>query len=327
VASSQYPVSETEMTSHGSHSRDGASLLSRALAVGALAVSLCSGTKPPPITVDESVEWITRDSDLVIIGYTLQLSSDLPEPGSRMVREQVTVGVDRVILGAYSAGTLTFNRKTEFPGDLGHDARPQLLFLKRSTDPADWHTIGAPWILRTRFVFGDNSPGLPLANGGRAKTASDVVAAIQAEASKLGDNPFAVHVESRSDTFSRTKTLIGGEGHLVWDSPKGSLVLKTGERQFLIVPAYPHLHQYALELCKSTDENERARGAYVLRNFPDPSSVRILTALLKDASAYRWDLSSTTACAVYTVRVAAYDTLRDLGVAVTRPLLEECHQR
>jgi len=206
-----------------------------------------------------------------------------------------------------------------------HDARPQLFFLKSSTDSADWHNINAPWTLRTRFVFGDNYPGLPLANGDRAKTAAQMRTAIETEASSIADHPLAVPIESNSDTFSRTKTL--AQGTSFWISPKGSVLLKTGERQYLRVPAYPHLEQQAIELCKSGDDSERQRGAYMLRSYPDESSIRMLRSPLSDPAAYRWDISSTKACAVYMVRVAAYDTLRDLEVTVPRPLLEECHQR
>ena len=65
----------------------------------------------------------------------------------------------------------------------------------------------------------------------------------------------------------------------------------------------------------------------MLRSYPDYRSVQRLRSLLLDDGGIRWDKSSDTACVVYVVRVAAYDVLRDLGVSVLKPLLEECRKR
>ena len=65
----------------------------------------------------------------------------------------------------------------------------------------------------------------------------------------------------------------------------------------------------------------------MLRSYPQRDSIQVLQSLLKDDGAYRWDMSANTACTTYMVRVAAYDTLRDQGVSVQKPLLEECKTR
>jgi hypothetical protein len=63
----------------------------------------------------------------------------------------------------------------------------------------------------------------------------------------------------------------------------------------------------------------------MLRSYPNDESVRMLTSLLADESAYRWNVTQTEGCAVYMVRVAACDTLRDLGHEPRAPVqLEEC---
>jgi hypothetical protein len=64
----------------------------------------------------------------------------------------------------------------------------------------------------------------------------------------------------------------------------------------------------------------------MLRSYPGPDAVAALRLLLKDDEAVRWNMSADTKCETYLVRVAAYDTLRDLGTSVERPLLEQCRK-
>ena len=67
----------------------------------------------------------------------------------------------------------------------------------------------------------------------------------------------------------------------------------------------------------------------MFRSYPVDASFQMLASLLTDKEVFRWDMSSKTACGVYVyiVGVAAYDTLRDLGVSAPKPLLEECRNR
>ena len=156
------------------------------------------------------------------------------------------------------------------------------------------------------------------------KTAEDILETVQKEVSYMGNTPLTVTADS-GPKFNRTLTM--AQGPSLYISPKGSILLQIALREYAIVPAYPRLQQHALDLCKSSDYRDRERGAYMLRSYPDDKSIQMLTSLLKDEGVYRWNMSSNTACVVHMVRVAAYDTLRDLEVSVQKPLLEECQNR
>jgi hypothetical protein len=72
---------------------------------------------------------------------------------------------------------------------------------------------------------------------------------------------------------------------------------------------------------------ERQRGVFMLRSYLDKASLEMLMSLLNDEGAYQWNMSSRTACATYVVRAAAYDTLRDRGISVSKPLMDDCHSQ
>jgi hypothetical protein len=105
------------------------------------------------------------------------------------------------------------------------------------------------------------------------------------------------------------------------------VILKISARKFVVAPAYPRFQEQALDLGKSSDFGERERGAFMLRSYPGEPTTRVLMSLLQDDGAYRWNMSDKTECATYVVRAAAYDVLRDQGVSVPKPLLDECHNR
>ena len=128
----------------------------------------------------------------------------------------------------------------------------------------------------------------------------------------------------KPENFDRTKTL-SMHGAII--PPKGSILLKISQREYVIIPAYPQFLQHALDLVRSSDLGERERGVFMLRSYPDNATMQTLTSLLNDEGAFRWDMSSNTSCATYMVRVAAYDTLRDMGISVSRPVLDDCHSR
>ena len=104
-------------------------------------------------------------------------------------------------------------------------------------------------------------------------------------------------------------------------------MLKISPTRLVIAPAYPRFEADALDLCRSNDFRERERGAFMLRSYRSEAARQMLFSLLRDEGAFRWNLSATSGCATYMVRAAAYDVLRDQGIDVPQPLLDECHNR
>lgn len=158
------------------------------------------------------------------------------------------------------------------------------------------------------------------------RTADEIVGVVQKEIPEMDVTPISWGNPAGPDTFVRSKTFDVGPS--CYASPKGSVLLMLAPRQYIVAPAYPRFRQQALALCRSSDSLYRERGAYMLRSYPDDESVQMLTALLTDESAYRWNMTQAQACAVYMVRVAAHDTLRDPGHEPKSPVrLEGCRSR
>ena len=109
-------------------------------------------------------------------------------------------------------------------------------------------------------------------------------------------------VQLRPESFERTKTLAMSAEMI---PPVGSISLKISGREYVIVPAYPHVQQQALDLCRSNDPGERRRGVFLLRSYSSDEGVEMLKSLLNDRWADRWTMSSDTSCATYLVRAAA----------------------
>jgi hypothetical protein len=106
-----------------------------------LAAFSLRGTTPPPIEVAESLEWMTWDSDLIVLGYPHKVEPDVIPTNDSMFGEQVTIDVKRVLYGSYDADSLSFRwetnraRSMKREVDLGREPnvtydRPQLFFLR-----------------------------------------------------------------------------------------------------------------------------------------------------------------------------------------------------
>ncbi len=306
------------------------------IVLAVLAASPSMGTSLLPSTIEDSLEWTTRNSELIVLGRPLQVNQDVHDENSRwppvQFEEHVTISVDRVLLGVSHSPSLAFRWSTDrshtmqYEVDLTNEKnvtydRPQLFFLNRAGGPGP--ASPTAWRLRRSIFVKQSSQGLRTATGELVKTADGIIGVVEKEISELNTIPISRGNETGSDTFIRSKTLAQGPSY--YASPKGSVLLLVAPREYVIAPAYLRFREHALTLCRSSDSQDRERGAYMLRSYSDDASVKMLTALLTDESAYLWNMTPTQACAVYMVRVAAYDTLRDLGHEPKVPVqLEEC---
>ena len=121
----------------------------------ALATSPANGGSSPPIRVDESLEWTTRNSALIVLGHPLKIDPDIIHDDYSRLEEDVTISVERVLLGDYNANSLTFRCQTDRAWSMKHEVdltkeknvtydRPQLFFLNRSLTGRDQATVIRP---------------------------------------------------------------------------------------------------------------------------------------------------------------------------------------
>jgi hypothetical protein len=292
-----------------------------------LVAFVLNGNTPPPIEVADSLEWMTWDSDLIVLGSPRSVVPDVIQTNDSMFEEQVTVVVKRVLYGSYNSETLNFQWKTNRGRSMKREVdlarepnvtydRPQLFFLRRSNEG---------WTLRRNVFPNGSSQGLATAAGGLARTADQIMGVIEKEIANRIVNVGPIDIDPGPDKFSRTKTL--SQGCFLCIAPRGAVMLKVSPTKYVVAPAYPRFQADAVGLCQSEDFRERERGAFMLRSYPGEAATRVLITLLADDGAYRWNLSTSTACATYMVRAAAYDVLRERGIVVPKPLLDECHDR
>ncbi len=292
------------------------------------------GTVPPLVEMVDTLEWMIWDCDLIVLGHPRSVTPDVIQTSDSVFEEQAVVDVTRVLLGSYTADSLTFHWKTtramsmKREVDLAREPnvkyhRPQLFFLRRSGEQGIHEP--AHWTLRRNIFLNQSSQGLATARGGLARTADEILGLIELEVAHRAANRLPVDIDPVPGSFHRTKTL--AQGCFSCIAPKGAVILKLSPTKYVVAPAFPQFHIDALTLLQSPDYRERERGALMLRSYPGEATTRVLLPLLTDDGAYRWDLSSNTVCAAYVVRAAAYDILREHGIRVPEPFLGECRSR
>jgi hypothetical protein len=300
-----------------------------AILLALLAPTGLGATSPPPTSIAESLEWITRTSELIVVGRPISVYPDVVRTNDDRFDEDVTVKVERVLAGELNEASLTFrwrpDRRIYMKYWLELEKEPNVrfdfhmfFFLNRASSITD---DGKPrWTMRADLFF---QGSWKTAVGIKAETTSAIAAAIEGELAYMREHGISP-LQLKADTFERTKTLAMASALA---PPKGSVLVKISQHEYVVSPAYPPLQQDALDLCRATDMYERSRGALMLRSYPDSTSVGMLMSLLNDQDAYRWNMSVNTSCATYMVRAIAYDVLRDMGISTTKPVLDECHSR
>jgi len=299
------------------------------ITIAILATPLLSASSPPPTSVCDSLEWLTRTSELIVIGRPISVSPDVIRQDDAHFDEDATIKIERVLAGDLSDQTLTFrwrpDRRVYMKYWLEQEIEQpnvtfdfhMVFFLNRAANVDGKSPV---WNMRSDL---HGCGGWKTAIGNWARSIETIVAAIGGELAYMREHRIAP-LQLKSEVFDRTKTLAMA-GAIV--PPTGSILLKIAERDYVIVPAYPQFQQQAMDLCRSSDQGERQRGAFMLRSYSDKTSLEMLMSLLNDEGAFRWNMSSNTSCATYMVRAAAYDVLRDKGISVTKPLLDDCQSR
>jgi len=293
------------------------------------ATPLLYASTPPPISVCNSLEWLTRTNELIVIGRPISVSPDVVRTDDVRFDEDATIKIERVLAGDLSEQTLTFrwrpDRRIYMKYWLEQEKQQpnvrfdfhMVFFLDRASN-VDGNS--PMWSMRADLQDCGN---WKTAIGNWARSIEVIVAAIGSELAYMREHRIAP-LQLKPESFERTKTL-AMSGAII--PPAGSILLKISERDYVIVPAYPQFQQQALDLCRSSDLGERQRGVFMLRSYPDKASLEMLMSLLNDEGAYRWNMSSKTSCATYMVRAAAYDVLRDRGISVPKPVLDDCHSQ
>lgn len=153
----------------------------------AILATLDLGATTLPISITESLEWMTRTSELIVIGRPVGVSPDLIRTNDSRFEEDATIKVERVLAGELSEANLTFRWQPDRRVYMKYwlvqeNEQPNVkfdfhmfFFLNRAP-----HADGnSPlWTMRADLLCsGEWKTGM----GNRAETTDAIVAAIQGE--------------------------------------------------------------------------------------------------------------------------------------------------
>jgi hypothetical protein len=272
------------------------------------------------INLVDSLEWMTVDSPLIVRGKVLG-SGDTGGPGAVVYRD-VKVRVQDALKGDPGGQTVTVRLRLvgadQTASAWARDGHSFLFFLRKGQDEGDAALTGR-WVLReTRQSAIDlNRPkGAYTADMRRARDSAEILRLVRRYAARKPPRRAvgAPNIFKAQDGYLRLE--------IPFDAPFFSEVF-AGSTCYINVPVEAKHRPLALARARSADLHERAAGADLLRNFPGEDTVKLLRALLRDPGESRWTGQNGELVRIsYPVRAAAYDSLRALGEAPERPVLE-----
>jgi hypothetical protein len=265
------------------------------------------------INMAESIEWLTADSDRVVVGKVAKLDTRTETAaGSTTIWFYTTIAVSQTLKGA-PARTVDLVVRHVFgdnhPGHWKQKGREVLLFLVpsrvRATQDGDHKAQydDAPFALRAGRQGND-----AYALDGSARTYTrtfavlskrePLLAAVKAAASSKATRSLAIEVP-----------LDSAAGRALWG---GSSVL-------LDVPIDAALEQLAIRWIGAPQGHVRDRGVEALAHFRSPANIQRLESLLQDSATHDVIEGGRPPVRRYFVRKRAHDTLVAWGVPHTTP--------
>lgn len=266
------------------------------------------------IVLVESLEWVSADADLVVRG-TITEFDRVNDKGT--IWAKATVKVAAGYKGKVKEGDeikFVASHKSRFASDalaaLGKNKTEAIFCLVKSErykdKGADYKD--APWALRLSQgdldqsaidLSGESGTLVVTADARLLTRKDDIVKAAEAAASPEAAKP--------------------KQGRL--DAPASSDVVRkysTGDGVWLIVPLNDRLQAIARDWLKSKEIDFRVEGANALKHFKSDDNIQLLKRLLEDPGS-----RSSGKAKTYPVRQAAFAVLKEWGVQVKPPVVEE----
>lgn len=261
------------------------------------------------INMADSIEWMTADSDRVVVGRVATLTET---PGWA----NVTFAITETLKGPV---TKQVNLMVRQAPAWKADNRERMLFLVTAKRRAIRDTecregasctseyLQAPFALRSgRWGEGD---ALKLDGSAQAFTIThdvigkraELIAAVKAAAGSKATSAFQVD--------------------LPFDSPAGR-ALYGGSAVFLYVPIDTVLEQHAIQWLAATDARRRDQGVQALAHFRSQANIARLEKLLLDPATHDLTEGAKPTVRRYFVRKRAHDVLRAWGVPHTTPPID-----
>jgi len=283
----------------------------RNVALVALSLLVGGGSWAEIVAVD-SLEWMTVDAQAVIRAKVTG-HRDTKGPDGAGCRE-ITLRVEDAIKGDVTGRTLTVRRHGlgPNPGMVDHWQRTGhalLLFLRKGR-AEDGKALAGQWVLRDpqRSIIDLDGPPLAyLADMTASRDADKIMEVVRHYAAR--SRPL---LKAGAPNVFRPQA-----GYARLEIPPSAKIygfVYSGSTCYIHVPIEPAHRELALARIRDGSPHVRASGADLLRNFPGPETVRILTDLLDDpVEAQSCRGPGELVLVTYPVRKAACDALRALG--------------
>ena len=279
----------------------------------ALVVALLAPSTFAEIMVAESVEWMTNNSPLVVVGK-VQMVKDEGD------RRDITIAIKEVIKGNLQGKSLAFSVTLPHydvsidrsEASRWKDSQAELLlFLRKATRAYDGKEMDGRWTLRSPHLKNFGNPAIDLSKPHYVysmdmtdlEKSEDILKLVREWARK----------SSPAENAQRPNIIIPPKGSLALEIPPDSTIFRSvyaGSSCFLLVPAVEKFKQRVIDMTASKHPEIRAKGALLLANYPGDDTKAVLQKLLDDkAQVY---VAQTSGETIKTVAKAAEASLEEL---------------
>ena len=282
------------------------------------------------VAIAESFAWVLANSDRVVVGKVVKVEE--VTGSDKKEYQAVTIAVSKTLKGTH-VDRATFLLHHYIPRGYAtqwkEEGIPTLFCLvkndgKQLPFPADKFA----WILRED---GNNADAVLL--GKSRYYWSGRIPVLTREFDVLTDREVILQFVEQTlksavkDDPPRSHTLLVPGGTAV------SKKLWSGSAVYLVVPIDQKLEALGQRWCRAKSAFQRKKGARILRHFKNNKNTDLLKSLLGDPSTCESTLHRSVPGKVelelvyrkrlYYIQQAAYDALREWGIQVDRPILEE----
>jgi len=280
---------------------------------------LSTGLAHSEINIVDSLEWMAMDSPLIVRGKVVGLQ-ETKGPGTVIYRD-VVIEVEEWLKGKFQGKNLTIRLRgyTTYDAEaLKANGHSCLFFLARGK-AEDRKPLEGWWVPRDHWqsiVDLEEPKRVYTGDMTRPKNAEEILKITKEYAAREKPGPGVGSPNIFKPQGGYLRLPIAPDAEFFREVFCGSAC-------YLNVPAEEKYRPIAMKLAKSHDIKERRRGADMLRNYPGPETVKLLTALLADPYESRWARGPDELVKiVYPARLAAYDALIALGEKPEKPVVE-----
>jgi hypothetical protein len=262
------------------------------------------------IMAASSIEWLTCQAEVIVVGKITQMMTTTGKHAGTY--KDCYVEIDEVIKGKVKGKEIMFFQRPLPPNlpvaELAKSKHKLILFLSKSTGRGPSHYIGRKYVLTSRRF--------PLSAFDLTNLPPD---AYSKDMTIIKDPQKLLKIVRH---WAKSKITNSINADVPYES-KIHKQLYSGSSCFLIVPAEEKFRAHFMKMAGSKEPHERARAASELYKFPGKETERVLIKLLQDKTeSFGHSSADTLVRVIYSVRAAAYRSLRRLGKKVAAIDLE-----